>query len=530
MTSTLIVDNLQNNAATINLPLTSIPSTSTYSASNGSTLIGYTNGGTSAVSTTVASKLKEKISVKDFGATGNGTTDDTAAITAALAAASNMSSALGPVAVWFPSGVYLVSSGFTLPTNIFIRGDGEGVTKILTNTANINIFSNIQTSNTIVNIGIEDLNIASTAAGVVGIKFTLCSGTSVRNVIFQGCSQCIVIDRGQQHRLLNIVSRGYGSRGFGSIRLWSSVDTDYIYYVNATSIIYDDLLGTGAYTSSDTAMLYLRRGIGCYFQQVVAGDLGDGTSGNPANFIVIENDCQGCKFSDCVGVYCYEGITLQTGTGVSVAPSCIQFDSCDIDQAEQVALNFSNCKYVTYHGGFITPKGGFTTISPVVLDAGATEIAISGLQVAAFNGTGGAGIYFNGCSQVSVTNSIIDQCYYAFVFATGSTQIRLTDNLVTNCNNKYSGTYNQAGNFYARNYGFNPLAVGSPSVPSSGTLTTNNNGVRCTVYVIGSGVTAYSVNGVGLSGATGSQTIDLEPGDTLNMSYSSAPSWSWVGH
>ena len=57
---------------------------STLTASTGSTLIGYTLGVTGAVARSVSSKLKEWVSIKDFGAVCDGTTNDTAAVSAAI--------------------------------------------------------------------------------------------------------------------------------------------------------------------------------------------------------------------------------------------------------------------------------------------------------------------------------------------------------------------------------------------------------------------------------------------------------------
>jgi hypothetical protein len=57
-------------------------------APSGSNSVGYLPAGTSAVSTTVQTKLRESVSVQDFGALGNGATDDTAAFVAACTYAS----------------------------------------------------------------------------------------------------------------------------------------------------------------------------------------------------------------------------------------------------------------------------------------------------------------------------------------------------------------------------------------------------------------------------------------------------------
>ena len=68
-------------------------------------VVNYNQGGTGAQTRTVEAKLRETVSVKDFGAVGDGVTDDTAAIQAAIDAVQSAGNYCGKV--YFPRGIYL---------------------------------------------------------------------------------------------------------------------------------------------------------------------------------------------------------------------------------------------------------------------------------------------------------------------------------------------------------------------------------------------------------------------------------------
>lgn len=89
--------------------------------------VNYDPAGTGAVSTTVESKLREFVSVKDFGAVGDGVADDTAAIQAALDSGQPS---------YAPPGEYLITDTLLLDPGAALVGAGgvanyaEAATKI----------------------------------------------------------------------------------------------------------------------------------------------------------------------------------------------------------------------------------------------------------------------------------------------------------------------------------------------------------------------------------------------------------------
>jgi hypothetical protein len=99
-----------------------------FAASSGSSFVGYTQGGTGATATTVQARLRQYVSVKDFGAVGNGVTDDTTAIQNAVNYAIS-----NPVNLYFPSGTYLLSARITgsSANKICLIGAGRRLTNLL---------------------------------------------------------------------------------------------------------------------------------------------------------------------------------------------------------------------------------------------------------------------------------------------------------------------------------------------------------------------------------------------------------------
>ena len=76
--------------------------------------VSFLQAGAGAVTRTVQSKLRDVVSAKDFGAVGNGVTDDTAAIQAALNT--------GASAVFLPQGTYKITSKITVGTTVYGTG------------------------------------------------------------------------------------------------------------------------------------------------------------------------------------------------------------------------------------------------------------------------------------------------------------------------------------------------------------------------------------------------------------------------
>ncbi len=158
--------------------------------------VTFLQAGTGAVTRTAQAKMRDTVSVKDFGAVGDGVADDTAAIQAAVTYAINN----GYKAVYAPAGVYVVSATVNMG-RMCLRGDGDGSrikptisdgSAVLSFAAGTNLFS-------LYSFRIDsDLNQADFVSGAInaqnciGIKINSSGGTYsarylMRDVVVRGC-------------------------------------------------------------------------------------------------------------------------------------------------------------------------------------------------------------------------------------------------------------------------------------------------------------------------------------------------------
>lgn len=162
----------------------------------GTALVGYLSTLTGGVGRTLQSKLRDVISAADFGAVGDGATDDTAALVSAIAAARGLGRAL-----YIPgtTASYKVSAAITLASPIHIYGD-YATTRIKTTSTTADIFVLTGVAGTLIDNITLDSSVTRTGGsyismpGIVGdVKIRNCHfNNHWRGIMISGTGSAII--------------------------------------------------------------------------------------------------------------------------------------------------------------------------------------------------------------------------------------------------------------------------------------------------------------------------------------------------
>ena len=183
---------------------------------------GYTSqtGASQLTPTTrsIQSVLDEHVSVRDFGAKGDGVTDDTAAINRAIqqiyVASLNGSHINVQRRIIFPAGKYLITSTILIPPNANIWGDGKnnsvinavGVTPFTTCDSLYQTSPNLGNNSAILpsSIVIRDLTLSTTSNSVPVAYLDTVTDIIFDNVKFSGGNYSVSINNTSAYVKTNV--------------------------------------------------------------------------------------------------------------------------------------------------------------------------------------------------------------------------------------------------------------------------------------------------------------------------------------
>ena len=453
-------------------------------APSGSSLIGYLSAGTGAVATTVQSKLRETVSVKDFGATGDGVTDDTAALQSCF------NYAAGVATVYIPAGTYMVDAvtnqtgqnrgGPFIPSNSHIVMDVSTVIKAIPNASDS---YNVLLINNATNVIVENGTVQGDRA------------THVNTGVFGAC--CVAIWGSTDVFIYNVTAKDSYTDGF-----WILYNDAVAPYAESRNVHLINCTADNNYRNGASV-------IGCIGGSIVGGryinsngtapqdgidvepnaNNGSGGPSTVSNFVVqgvhaYGNSTTGIEvygagtveYVDLIGNFCYDngaqGIVYRSASNGSVDTNTVYDNAVNGISAYSVTNTAFNNNITTKNvqAGIIiqNPQNALTqdlVIDGNISNENGTGILVTGLTNQIANvvvsnnevfANQGDGININYASNVRVDSNVIasnglatDDTYSSIITA-NTTYTNITNNTC-----RHGGTANQV------KYGIN---IGATSV------------------------------------------------------------------
>lgn len=398
----------------------------------GSSLVGFTQP--SGVPRTVESKLRDVVSVKDYGATGDGVTDDTAYIQGALNVAKY---------IFIPTGTYLVSSLMVLDETFLFGAGASAILKQNVVSQGTPMFSITSVDSVVFRDFVMDGNGDAQPAGntIHGIKIVDGTGILIEDVnliSFNGdqiniSSTTDAVESGtikiSQVTGFNLGRHGINVQGFGVSNLQIS-DTNiavgtYVTSSTVNGIPYNiELTDTSPIPTVISINLInnIAQGAGIalktYFNGCnLLGNTVYASSASTESLIDI-SDCKNIIVSNNILVgdttTANKGIKIiDTGLGGSSDITNIIITNNTIHDVVDAGIYFTGTGSgdpskgrVIIGNNTITNIGDATEASPIYIETTFLDVDVSSNVISESTG---AGIVVLGCPEFSVTNNLISE-------------------------------------------------------------------------------------------------------------------------
>lgn len=490
--------------------------------------------------------LGEFINVKNYGAKGDGTTDDTAAINRAIDAAN---AATNPQVLWFPPGSYSVpAGGLTAITKAgtIVRGAGPNATTILGTSGAMFTFG---AGSQIDGAGIEEMSLRYTGTTVTAVCFYLFNVARIRisNIRVQDAGTVIKMGSygattatgievsGITGWVANIAVPAFdfqAGSGFFLTNTQLFVNTSLTTFPTAPATVNGRHVFSFVH-SWDTVKvdnsLFQLFDVGF---NIAPGTAGDSVFGVWATNTTIDgNKRWACYFGPAAGCFA----------------SSMDFAGCYLTSYSEDGLIFTGAGFtgaVTFTGGriFQCYKHGVN-----VTTSNARHLIFNGVEVYAVNGAAGAydGFSFaastgrfvlDGCKIGWNTTFLLGANYqprYAFDLGADCDFYTITGNTTNGSTANFNVATNSTASLLRRISGNMPNPYqgrqtgGVYTLPASTVAWQNTTPFPVEVTFAGGTVTGISKNGT----ATGltSGTFSFEPADSFVVTYTVAPTTNfWV--
>ena len=481
-------------------------------AHTGDASSSYVTSTGSTTGRTLATRFAEVANVKDYGAVGDGTTDDSVAIQAAMDS--------GISNVYLPSGTYRIDSTLTLPDDVNLRGDGIDITTLDGSQATSSSLTggvHIKTTDETLT-ALPDLSVDVTKMDTT-LTFASAPTVSVGDVIFI-------------YNPTDYSWASFGQAGSGSDRPYYRAGEQVVVAEISGSVVTIKGHTHDSYDKDDIDMYRLVNPTRCTLSDFTLKGLGDQTTNGITYGIyltqAVDSSINKVKCYNCT----YSGITVKLCNSVSVV-DCHVEDDVILESAltpnGDYGLVISNSHNVTVRGGYYsggrhgiaTGGGDYVGCSPCrFITVSETTITNTGAQMFAADNhgnidymiwdkceidggiaIGGDNVTVSNC-HIQVGDGTINECIYGAEFRGCSMSIH--NNILENSGNNIS-----TGNFM--NLGGNNLCI-SHSTTKGGTIAITDNLMK---YV----GTLSDVDAIklGQRGYTGDEKVNvLMSGNTLN--------------